>query len=42
MDASVLLRRGNKIIMGGKGKEGSGRERGEGGKRGGKIRYERR
>jgi hypothetical protein len=29
VDASVLLRKGNKIIMGGKGKEGLGRERGE-------------
>ena len=30
MDASVLLRRGNKIIMGGRGMEGLGKER-EGG-----------
>ena len=28
MDASVLLRRGKKIIPGGRGREGSGRERG--------------
>ena len=34
MDALVLLRRGNKIIMGGKGRDGSGREREE--KSGGK------
>jgi hypothetical protein len=27
VDASVLLRRGNKIIIGGRGKEGRGRER---------------
>jgi len=33
--ASILLRRGNKIIIGGRGREGPGRERGGGwGKRG--------
>ena len=45
VDASVLLRRGNKIIMGDRGWEGLGRERGgkEGGeKRGSRIRYGRR
>jgi hypothetical protein len=30
MDATVLLRRGKKIISGSRGREGSGRERGEG------------
>ena len=34
VDVSVLLRRGNKIIMRGRGREGPGRERGGGGKRG--------
>jgi len=34
VDASVLLRRGNKIIMEGRGRERPGRERGGGGKRG--------
>jgi hypothetical protein len=33
VDASVLLRRANKIIMGGKGREGPRRESGQGGKR---------
>jgi hypothetical protein len=33
VDASVLLRRGNKIITGIRGREGSGRERGGGGKK---------
>ena len=36
MDASISLRRGNKIIMGGKGREGPGWERGGGGEKGGK------
>jgi hypothetical protein len=31
--ASVLLRRGNKVIMGGRGREGPLRERGQGGNR---------
>jgi hypothetical protein len=35
VDASVLLRRGNKIIMGGRGRKGPRRERGGGGKSGG-------
>ena len=35
VDASVLLRRGNKIIMGGRGREGTGRERGGGGREAG-------
>jgi hypothetical protein len=30
VEVSMLLRRGNKIIMRGRGKKGSGRERGEG------------
>ena len=30
VDASVLLRRGNKMIMGGRGREGPGRESGQG------------
>jgi hypothetical protein len=34
VDASILLKRGNKIIMGGRGSEGSGRKRVGGGKRG--------
>ena len=34
VDASVLLKRENKIIMGGRGREGSRRERGGGGKSG--------
>jgi hypothetical protein len=33
VDASVLLRRGNKIITGGKGKEGPEREKGQGGEK---------
>ena len=33
-DASIPLRRGNKIIMGGRGREGPGWERGQGGKGG--------
>ena len=32
VDASVLLRRGNNIILGGRGRKGPGRERGGGGK----------
>ena len=35
VDASVLLRRGNKIIMGGRGWEGHKRKREEGGGKGG-------
>jgi len=34
MDASVLLRRGYKIIVGGRGREGPGWKRGRGGKNG--------
>jgi hypothetical protein len=34
VDASILLRRRNKIITGSRGREGPGRERGGGGKRG--------
>jgi hypothetical protein len=34
VDDSVLLRRGNKIIMGGRGRKGLGREREWGGKKG--------
>jgi hypothetical protein len=37
-DVSIPLRKGNKIIMGGRGKERPGWELGEGGNRG-KIRY---
>jgi hypothetical protein len=41
MDASVLLRRGNKIITNqGRGKEGAGRERGGGGKVGAESLWE--
>ena len=36
MDDSVLLRRGNKIIMGGRGRKGLGREREWGGKKEGR------
>ena len=36
VDASVLLRRGNKIIMGGRGREGPGRQRAGGGERWGR------
>jgi hypothetical protein len=35
MDASIVLRRGNKIITGDRGIEEPDRERGEGGKKGG-------
>jgi hypothetical protein len=35
VDASVLLGRGNKIITGGRGREGPWREKGGGGKEGG-------
>ena len=38
-DASIPLRRGNKIITGGRGREGSGWERGGGRENGGRIRY---
>ena len=38
MDASVLLRRGNKIIMEGKGKEKPGKERGGEGEKGSRMR----
>ena len=34
MDATVLLRQGKKMILGSRGKERSGRERGGGGKKG--------
>jgi hypothetical protein len=34
VEASVVLRRGKKIITGGRDKEGSGRKRGGGGERG--------
>ena len=34
VDTSILLRRGNKISTGSGGREGPGRERGGGGKRG--------
>jgi hypothetical protein len=40
--ASILLRKGNKIIMGGKGREGSGSERGKESKKGGRIRFQKR
>jgi hypothetical protein len=40
--ASVLLRRGNKVIKGSKGLEGLGRKRGRGGEKRGRIRYGRR
>ena len=33
VDASILLRRGNEIIMGGRGREGPGKERERGGKK---------
>jgi hypothetical protein len=43
VNASVLLRRGNKILIGGRGWEGLGKKReGAGEKRGARIRYERR
>jgi hypothetical protein len=42
MDASVLLRRGNKIIKRGRGWEGLGRKRRRGGEKRGRIRYGRR
>jgi hypothetical protein len=42
VDDSVLLRRGNKILMEGRGWEGIGRKRGRGGEEVGKVRYERR
>jgi hypothetical protein len=42
VDASVILRRGNKIIKGSKGWEGFGRKRRGGGEKGGRIRYGRR
>jgi hypothetical protein len=42
VNASVLLRRGNKIITGGRGSKGPGRERGREGKKGSRIRYGRR
>ena len=38
-DASIPLRRGNKIITGDRGREEPGWEMGEGGEKGGKIRY---
>jgi hypothetical protein len=39
VDASILHRRGNKIITGSRGRVGPGRERGGRGKRGDRIRY---
>ena len=42
VNASVLLRKGNKIITGGRGREGSGRERGERGRSESRIRYRKR
>jgi hypothetical protein len=42
IDASVLLRRGNKILTGGRGWKGLGRKRGGGGGNGAGIRYKRR
>ena len=42
VDASVLLRRGNNIIKGSRRWEGLGWKRGRGGKKRGKIRYEKR
>jgi hypothetical protein len=39
MDASISLRRGNKIIKGSRGREGPGCERGKKGERGNWIRY---
>jgi hypothetical protein len=41
VDATVLPRRGKKIILGSRGREGSGRERGGGGKRESMFRYRR-
>jgi hypothetical protein len=38
-DASISPRKENKISMGGREREGSGLERGEGGERGNRIRY---
>ena len=38
-DASILLRSGNKIITGGRGRKGHGRERGGGGEKEGRVRY---
>jgi hypothetical protein len=40
--ASVLLRRGNKILTGGRGSEGLGRKRGREGGRGGRTRFAKR
>jgi hypothetical protein len=42
VDASVLLRKGNKIIMGERGREGTGRETGARGNNGDRIRCGRR
>jgi hypothetical protein len=39
VDASILHKRRNKIITRGRGRTAPGRERKEGGKRGGRIRY---
>jgi hypothetical protein len=39
MDASVFLRRWNKILMRDRGWEGLGRKRGAGWEKGGRIRY---
>jgi hypothetical protein len=42
MDASILLRRGIKIIMGSRGREGLESETGGGGRKGGRVRCGRR
>ena len=42
VDATILLRKRKKIILGGTGREGPRRERGGGGKNGGSIRCGRR
>ena len=42
VNASILLRKGNKIITGGRGMKGSGRKRGGWGRSGGRIRYRKR
>jgi hypothetical protein len=41
VDSSVLLRRGNKILIGGGGWAGCGRKKGRGGRKVGRIRYAR-
>jgi hypothetical protein len=37
--ASILHKRSNKVITGGRGRKGPGRERGGGGEKGDRIRY---